>query len=72
MQYNMLFQIFSFSFIIPTLIALIPGTQGVLNTVAVLATMLPLFIILKTLWLNLFTITNLIHDGYKHTRDTIK
>jgi len=63
---------FSFSFIIPTFIALIPGIQGVLNTVAVLATVLPLFIILKTLWLNLFTITNLIHDGYKYTQNTIK
>lgn len=67
-----IFQLFVFSFIIPTLIALIPGTQGVLNTVSVLATVLPLFIMFKSLWLNLFTLTNLARDGYKHIRDTIK
>lgn len=66
------FKIFSFSFIIPTLVALFPGSQGILNTVVVLATLLPLFIMLKTLWLNIFTINNLIHSGYNHTRDTIK
>lgn len=71
-MFNTLFQIFSFSLIIPTLIVLIPGTQGILNTVTVLATVIPLFIMLRTLWLNLFTITNLIRNGYEHTRDIIK
>lgn len=68
----LLFQIFSFSFVIPTLISLIPGTHGILNTVTVLSTLLPLFIMLKTLWLNIFTITNLICNGYSHARETIK
>lgn len=43
-----------------------------MNTVAVLATLVPVFIMLKTFWLNLLTITKLIRDGYNHTRDTIK
>ncbi|CAH1715155.1 unnamed protein product [Aphis gossypii] len=64
-------KIFSFSFVIPTLISLIPGTHGILNTVTVLSTLLPLFIMLKTLWLNIFTITNLICNGYSHARETI-
>lgn len=54
------------------MITLIPGTQDILNTVAVLTTLFPLFVMLKTLWLNLFTITNLIQDAYNNIRDTIK
>ncbi|KAL4149454.1 hypothetical protein QTP88_003404 [Uroleucon formosanum] len=66
-------KVFSFSFTIPTLVAFLPGTwkHGFLNTVTVLSTLLPLFIMLKTLWLNLFTITNLIRNGYSRTRETI-
>jgi len=56
------------------LVAFLPGTwrHGFLNTITVLSTLLPLFIMLKTLWLNLFTITNLIRNGYSRTRETIK
>ncbi|XP_060879841.1 protein TRC8 homolog [Metopolophium dirhodum] len=66
-------KIFSFSFTIPMLVAFLPGTwrHGFLNTITVLSTLLPLFIMLKTLWLNLFTITNLIRNGYSRTRETI-
>ncbi|XP_050533686.1 protein TRC8 homolog isoform X1 [Daktulosphaira vitifoliae] len=64
-------KILSFSFIIPTLIALVPGTQGALNTVAVLATLLPLFIMIKSLWVNIFPLVNLIQEGYKYTKTII-
>lgn len=66
-------KVFSFSFTIPMLVAFLPGTwrHGFLNTITVLSTLLPLFIMLKTLWLNLFTITNLIRNGYSRTRETI-
>ncbi|CAI6368547.1 unnamed protein product [Macrosiphum euphorbiae] len=65
---------FSFSFAIPTLtIAFLPGTwiHGFLNTVTVLSTLLPLFMMLKTLWLDLFTITNLIRNKFSRIRVTI-
>ncbi|XP_050533688.1 protein TRC8 homolog isoform X2 [Daktulosphaira vitifoliae] len=68
---RILIQILSFSFIIPTLIALVPGTQGALNTVAVLATLLPLFIMIKSLWVNIFPLVNLIQEGYKYTKTII-
>ncbi|CAI6367587.1 unnamed protein product [Macrosiphum euphorbiae] len=65
---------FSFIFAIPALtIAFLPDTwiHGFLNTVTVLSTLLPLFMILKTLWLDLFTITNLIRKKYSRIRATI-
>ncbi|VVC36295.1 Zinc finger, RING-type,Zinc finger, RING/FYVE/PHD-type,TRC8 N-terminal domain [Cinara cedri] len=69
--YRSLLKIHLYNFTIPTAIALIPGTQDILSTVAVLTTLLPLFIMLQTLWLNIFTITNLIQDAYNSIRDTI-
>ncbi|KAF0752437.1 protein TRC8 [Aphis craccivora] len=59
------------SFVMPTIIILIPGTQSILNTVTVLSTLLPLFILLRTLWLNIFTIIDLICHGYNHICLTI-
>ncbi|XP_001943793.2 protein TRC8 homolog [Acyrthosiphon pisum] len=66
-------KVFTFSFTIPMLVAFLPGTwrHGFLNTITVLSTLLPIFVMLKALWLNLFGITNLIRDGYSHTRETI-
>lgn len=58
---------------IPTLMILITGAQGILSIVIILLlTLLPLFILPKKFWLNIFTIMNLIYNGYNHTRETIK
>ncbi|XP_060857979.1 protein TRC8 homolog isoform X1 [Metopolophium dirhodum] len=58
------------SFIIPTLMALITATHS--NTLTMLLlSLLPLFIVPKTCWLNILTIMKLIYYGYKHIRATI-
>eukprot|EP00102_Acyrthosiphon_pisum_P026006 XP_016663216.1 PREDICTED: protein TRC8 homolog [Acyrthosiphon pisum] len=65
---------FSFNFTIPTLtVTFLHGTwiDRFLYTVMVLSTLLPLYIMLKTLWLDLFTITNLINYQYSRIRVTI-
>ncbi|CAI6352635.1 unnamed protein product [Macrosiphum euphorbiae] len=62
-------KIFRYSFIIPTLIASIPNTSIILNIVIILSTLLQLFILLRTLWLNIFNITNLIRSGYNRTQE---
>ncbi|CAI6358228.1 unnamed protein product [Macrosiphum euphorbiae] len=62
-------KVFRYSFIIPTLIASIPNTSRILNTVIILSTSLQLFILLRTLWLNIFNITNLIRSGYNRTQE---
>ncbi|XP_026819954.1 protein TRC8 homolog [Rhopalosiphum maidis] len=64
-------KVFNLGFIMPTIIALIPGSHAFLNTVSVLLTLLPLFIMLKTLLLNIFTIIDLFCHGYNHIRLTI-
>ncbi|KAL4135689.1 hypothetical protein QTP88_007285 [Uroleucon formosanum] len=64
-------KVFRYSFIIPTFIASIPNTNWILRTVIMLSTLLQLFILLKTILLNLFSITNLIRSGYNHAEETI-
>ncbi|XP_050435760.1 protein TRC8 homolog [Adelges cooleyi] len=70
-RHRSIYKILSFSFIAPILVALVPGTQSIVNTAAVLATLFPLFIMMKNLWLNIFTLVNLIQDGYQYIKTII-
>ncbi|XP_026820006.1 protein TRC8 homolog [Rhopalosiphum maidis] len=62
---------FKYSFLIPTLVALILKTSNILNTVTMLSTLLQLFVLIKTFWFIVFMMTDLIRDGYNYTQEII-
>ncbi|CAH1732826.1 unnamed protein product [Aphis gossypii] len=63
--------IFRYCFFIPILFASIFKTGTILNMITIFSTLVQLFTMLKTLWLNVPIIKNLIRDGYDFAQEII-